>query len=175
MKATLERVLEAFDVDIETGHITWRISQGRVAAGSKAGRLHSYGYQTVNLDGKSYGVHSIVFLVATGRWPSLIDHINGQRSDNRICNLREADRATNARNRTNWVGKKLLGAIKNGKKWRATIHDKGRLFNLGTYSTEIEAHNQYKSVRQKIDAAEAAARIAVLEQVQADQQIRRSA
>lgn len=99
-----------------------------------------------------------------GRSVSAVDHINGVRDDNRLCNLRFADRATNARNRTNWTHTKLLGAHpKPGGRFAATITADGASYFLGVYATEQEAHERYCAARDACTRAEVEARKRVLE------------
>jgi hypothetical protein len=58
------------------------------------------GYLRGNWEGKTYSQHRIIWAVHYGQWPTdEIDHINGVRSDNRISNLRQADRKANTWNR----------------------------------------------------------------------------
>lgn len=165
---TAARIAELFDVDVESGRIWWKRSRGNRLAGAEAGSDHIYGYRVVNIDGRGYQVHSLIWFCATGDWPELIDHINGKRNDNRIANLRAADAATNARNRTNWVGSKLLGAFRlpNGR-FEASITADGIAYRLGIFDTEDAAHAAYKAARQACAAAEEKARLTVLEQMQA--------
>lgn len=167
MKPNLHRIEECLNVDVVTGRITWRRSQGRMAAGALAGRIHRHGYRVVMIDKMALQAHAIVWFVATGDWPERIDHINGVRDDNRFVNLREADAATNARNRTNWQHRKLLGAYKrpNGT-FAAAITADGVVYELGVFRTEMDAHLQYVEARKRCADAELIARRAVLEEMQ---------
>lgn len=163
-KPSLSRVLELLDVDVQTGVITWRLSRGRAKAGSIAGRVHKYGYREINVDEQPLMAHAIVWLVATGDWAPLIDHRDGNRDHNALSNLRMADAATNARNRTNWSHRKLLGAFSTPSgKFVASITADGRRYELGCFETEAQAHEEYRRARAACDAAEMAARTAVLE------------
>jgi hypothetical protein len=79
-----------------------------------------------------------------GEWPTdLIDHANGDPSDNRLCNLREANRATNAANarrpRDNTSGFKGVSWAKSARKWRATLAGK----HIGIYDTKEDAASAY--------------------------------
>lgn len=167
-KPTIERITELLDVDTTTGLIVWRKSQGRAKAGAIAGRIHLHGYREITVDGQPLMAHAIVWLVATGDWPPLIDHRDGKRAHNAFDNLRCVDSATNARNRTNWVHTKLLGAFEtpNGR-FSARITADSREFVLGTFESEELAHERYRQARDACDVAELAARTRVLEEMQA--------
>lgn len=165
---TRVRLLDLFEINVETGEIRWKRSQGRAKAGSLAGNAHVNGYRRINIDGAEYLAHSIIYFVAYGEWPSLIDHANGVRDDNRITNLRQADRAANARNRTAFVETKLAGAHPYGAdKFAAKLTADGIPYLLGVFDTELDAHHHYCAVRGRIEAAERLARTTVLEELQA--------
>jgi hypothetical protein len=74
-----------------------------------------------------------------------VDHINGNRLDNRMCNLREADRVLQARNRSASLrsSSKYLGVHYNkiNKNWRAQINVTGKIKDLGSFLTQEEANN----------------------------------
>ncbi|WP_429499076.1 HNH endonuclease [Robbsia andropogonis] len=106
----------------------------------------------------------MVWLLCTGDWPPLIDHLNGIRSDNAFSNLRIADKNSNAKNRALFGnGKKLIGAYKtsNGTFVSAIISD-GIRYYLGVFQDEQAAHQAYVNVRRELMAAEIAARKCVL-------------
>lgn len=102
---TAERCRELLDYDARSGRLTWRHDRhsgfGRVnvRAGDEAGHVNGRGYRIVRLDGQSYRAHRVIWLMLTGEMPiDEIDHINGDRADNRRINLRQATRAQNAKN-----------------------------------------------------------------------------
>lgn len=96
------------------------------------------GYRNGRIFRRGYLAHRVVWLLHTGAWPSdQIDHINGDRTDNRISNLREATNGENARNQ------KLKATNKSGAcgvrwkaqegKWEARIKISGREVSLGRF------------------------------------------
>lgn len=165
---TRERLFDLFNINVGTGEIRWKRSQGRVRAGALAGNTHSNGYRRIQIDGAEYLAHAVIYFIAHGDWPYLIDHRNGVRDDNRIANLRQADRAANARNRTAFVETKLAGAHPYGAdKFAAKLTADGIPYLLGVFDTELDAHHHYCAVRGRIEAAERLARTTVLEELQA--------
>jgi hypothetical protein len=116
-------------------------------AGAIVGSFTSNGYKVTKICGKAYKLHRLIFLYHFGYMPKFIDHVNGDRSDNRIENLREATRNDNARN----IGKKggTTSAYKgvfwvNGiKNWKAAASYNGKCYHIGTYHTEEEAAQAY--------------------------------
>lgn len=68
-------------------------------AGKEAFTALSKGYRHGRLAGKGYSAHRVIWLMVYGTEPDFIDHINGDRADNRLANLRDASRSDNNRNR----------------------------------------------------------------------------
>ena len=109
-------------------------------AGQKAGSLDG-DYYKVKIDGKSYLVHRIIFLMVNGYLPDLVDHVNGDTTDNRPCNLREA---TKAQNRWNCLGNEgsisgVKGVYFDKGRWKALLNFKGDRYYLGMFSTKEAA------------------------------------
>lgn len=100
--------------------------------------LHNRGYVQGGILGRGYLAHRVAWVLTTGEWPrDQIDHINGDRTDNRICNLREVSNAENARNMS--VSKRnksgVVGVFWDGrlKKWTACIGENSRTKYLGSF------------------------------------------
>ena len=94
---TQERLHEMFEY--KDGVLYRKISLGRTKAGDKVGFINDKGYVAVNLLGKNIAVHRLVWMMQHGEMPALIDHIDGDRQNNRIENLRLANRFGNAQNK----------------------------------------------------------------------------
>ena len=113
--------------------------------GKIAGSLHADGYLSLRIcNGPSLLAHRVVWAMQTGQWPrDQIDHINGDRLNNRICNLREADALLNGRNQclhsTNTSGCNGVYFDAGVSKWSAQIIVAGRRKYLGAFSTKDQA------------------------------------
>lgn len=149
--APIERVRELFSYDASDGTLRWKLKPRRGPAyriGSIAGNLDKRGYITISVDGIRMRAHRAIWAIMYGEWPTLeIDHINGNRFDNRLENLRLASRSENARNRSypNKVGLRGVCFIKRNTlhPWRAQMRSNGRRLMLGHFATAEEAHAAY--------------------------------
>jgi hypothetical protein len=146
--ADLEEIHSLFECDPEKGLLFWK-NRSRQRWRGTAGQLHTNGYWTVRVGKKRKRLlnHRIIFALVHGRWPNRIDHINMDRSDNRISNLREATRSQNAMNarkqRDNTSGFK--GVSRWRGKWQAKIQRDGKQRFLGAFSTPQDAALAYKN------------------------------
>lgn len=150
----LEFILELFYCNPETGILVWKNPRNnRISAGKIAGWMDDQGYLYVQLringKDKTFSIHRLVWFVATGVDPGAkqIDHIDGNRSNNQIKNLRLANHIENAQNakkrRDNSSGYKGVSWCKQKNKWRARISVTGRRFFLGHFDTPELAHMAY--------------------------------
>lgn len=107
-----------------------------------AGTINNTGYYRCSVLGKVYLMHRLAWLYVYGYFPkSGIDHINMDRTDNRICNLRIADKSQNAQNqkirKNNKSGTKGVHLHKG--KWVASIQSNGKRVYLGAFKSKPEA------------------------------------
>lgn len=141
------RLHKFFDYNPETGAFTWRIKRtknAKAGIGAQAGTLGSDGYWRVELDGKFYRVHRLIFRWMGKKIPEEVDHLNGIRHDNRWKNLRAADALSNAKNaKQRSDGKFVLttGVSWSPKmrKWRVRIGHSGKVHELGNFESSEEA------------------------------------
>lgn len=126
---TAEKAREVLRYDGDSGKLYWRVPTGiRVKVGDEAGYLTKKGYRRLQIGDKSYASHRIVWLMEYGEYPrAQIDHINEDKSDNRLCNLREATNAENVvpRRRVradNTSGHSGVTYVARDKRWVAQIN-----------------------------------------------------
>lgn len=152
---TVDRVRELFSYEEHTGIITNKTYRGAYALkGSEAGGIHPSGYLKIRIDGKHYFAHRVAWLYFYGVPPvSGIDHINGNKLDNRMSNLREANQKQNGHNRrVASVNNKLgfLGVYQKRNKFVASIRVDGKLKQIGTFLTPEEAHEAYLKAKRQL-------------------------
>ena len=154
MTLTADRLRELFDYDQTTGIFVRRIGVRGGLAGEIAGYVHStLGYRYIGVDRKVRLAHRLAWLYTTGCWPgNTIDHINGDRSDNRISNLRDVPHRVNCENRKAPkadTASGILGVFRNRERWVAKIRIQGKQTNLGTYATREEASVAYLAAKRQ--------------------------
>lgn len=140
-----KRLREIIHYDPETGLFTWRVfRRGSAKAGSPAGKPTNKGRISFMLDGVFYLAHRLAWLYVHGTWPAdQIDHIDGDPTNNRISNLREATQSQNQQNkhrpnRTNKSGCLGVQSRKNGK-FVAEIQIEKRRVYLGIFENLDDA------------------------------------
>ena len=145
MELTQEWLEEYTEFSYEHKTLVWKKSpSNRVPAGKIVGSLTKEGYYRTS----HQLVHRLVWLMNYGNLPiNDLDHINGDRKDNRIENLRETTRGLNTQNRKTAKG---YSYFKNrDKPWNARLKVNYKQINLGYYETEKQAHEAYLSAKRK--------------------------
>jgi len=137
---------ELFEYDPETG-IFINIKTGLPILTMNSGRIRIF------INGDKYYAAQLAWLYMTGQWPKdQIDHVNGDRSDDRWVNLRQATQSQNMQNRTNW-GKYKKGVTFDPRgyanPYQARIQIDGVSKDLGKYATEDGAHEAYCKAAQE--------------------------
>ena len=148
-RLTVKRLKELLNYNPETGSFTWIGRSSKYSNKIKIGEDAEYqrpdGYGRITIDCKQYYSHRLAWFYQTGSWPIFdIDHINGDRSDNRWINLRNATRSQNlinglGRKIEKFKGVRLEKRIKKYVAYTARITINGKEKHLGTFGNEVDA------------------------------------
>ena len=135
--------------DKDTGEFTWKVRKGaRALQNTVAGTLDNTGYIHITIDKKVYQAHRLIWMYLYGQFPTeFLDHKNGNKSDNRLTNLRESTRAENGINRpkqsNNKSGYKGVYFHKQSNSYRAKITIDQKVKILGNHKTPEKAYLAY--------------------------------
>lgn len=152
---TQEYIKSILNYDPETGLITWAITTSKVKAGNLAG-AKAHGYVQIRINNKLQLGHRLVWLHYYGYMPNKwIDHINGIRDDNRICNLRLSNESQNQENRRNPNKINSSGFLgvhfnKSRNRYIAKICVKGKIKHLGEFYDAEIAHEAYLKAKREL-------------------------
>lgn len=153
-KLSHERLKEVLIYDPKTGIFTRRIRTSHCLAGSIAGCLTKEGYITLSIDAVDYYAHRLAWFYTHGTYPkNSIDHRDGNRSNNRMANLRDATHLMNMQNqykpqKNNMTG--FRGVSYERNRFRAKIQVNGKGKYLGTYLTAEAAYDAYIEAKCKL-------------------------
>lgn len=131
--------------DYAAGKLHWKESRGQAKAGKEAASTGGGGYLQLCYKGRRTQVHRVIYMMHHGPIPEgmYVDHINGDRTDNRIENLRLCTPTQNQINRgapkTSTSGVKGVVWRPSRKKWEATIRASGKKYYVGLFGTIEEA------------------------------------
>lgn len=130
-------VRKMLSYDPTTGYFTWLVSRSKGRAGATAGTRHHQGYVRLKFAGHTVFAHRLAWLVTHGHWPTgEIDHINGDRADNRIANLRDVTKANNQRNRLKPLGANPYPNVqRDGNRWTAAFKVSRKTRWVGSFET----------------------------------------
>lgn len=157
MPLTAERLRAISAYNPVTGSFVWTTSRRGVRPGAVVGGAERKdGYCRAKIDGKRFYVHRLVWLYVHGQWPcGEIDHINGNREDNRLCNLRDVQGRGNQENRrrankSNNCGVLGVSFSAERSKYAAQIHVNRRRIFLGRYASAEQAHKVYLDAKRRL-------------------------
>ena len=126
----------------------------QVNKGDLAGSKGSNGYLQVKVSRKSYLAHRVIFLMVKGFLPGYVDHIDGNKLNNKIENLRECtfsqNRCNTTRYKNNKSGVKGVFWDKEHRKWNARIQFNNKRTLVGRYSSIEDAKNAIIEKRNEI-------------------------
>lgn len=140
---TAEELLAAFEYDPISGRLTNRVSRARAGKGQDAGVINEVGYVQITLNRVKFLAHRIIMIMCGLEIPDKyeVDHVNGDRADNRFCNLRVVEKSANTKNKRmrsdNTSG--VTGVGKTPAGFTAHINHQGKAVYLGLFKTIEEA------------------------------------
>ncbi len=147
---TAHALRELMDYDQMTGVLTWRKNDRGVRAGMRAGAIYADGRRYVVIKSRRYLASRVAWLHVHGEWPSEIDHVNRERSDDRLANLRIATRSQNCANRDPWAKSGAWGVRYRYGKWQAYAPVDGQQRSLGTFASKQAAVMVATAARRKL-------------------------
>lgn len=134
--------------DSETGVFRWISPRPGAKVGTAIAHKSMKGYVFAVIDRRTYQCHRLAWLYVYGVWPPHhIDHINGVKNDNRICNLRLATPSQNQQNRpkpsSNTSGFKGVAWHNGAQKWQVYITVNKKRVHLGLFADKDMARLAY--------------------------------
>ena len=147
MNLIIEELKSILKYSPSEGCFYWKVNRRTAKAGDRAGWVNFEGYEYIQIKRKTHYIHRLVWLFETGVNPvDEIDHINGERRDNRFSNLREATRSENCKNvfgqKNNNSGLRGIHFYKGRnltKRWYVQIRCDHKLHCVGYFLTKEEA------------------------------------
>ena len=149
---TQELLKSILNYDKHTGIFTWKVKCNvMINIGDVAGSLKQTGYREIVYKQKWYREHKLAFLYEHGYFPKLIDHINNNKADNRIENLREATQSQNQFNskRVNKHNTRNVRYRKDRNKWIVTFYTNDIPKQYGSFNDFNEANKVANELRLK--------------------------
>jgi hypothetical protein len=147
---------ELLDYDSLTGIFKWKSKRKGININKILGSSNGFGYLRITVCGKSYYSHRLAWFYIHGNFPKYeIDHINGNQSDNRISNLREATGSENTQNKfkpqkNNKSGELGVSWSKSMNKWQSHISVNKQRKYLGCFNTIGDAKNAYLIAKKEL-------------------------
>ena len=154
---TVESLRGLLDYDPDTGIFCWRVSRGnRIKVGAAAGTVSSNSYAVIKINGMPFKAHRLAWLHFHGVCPEhQIDHIDENKSNNRISNLRDVPQSMNQHNaikprKDGTSGYRGVSWERGNKRWRAQIQANGRKQCIGYFKSAEEAHAAYLAAKLRL-------------------------
>jgi hypothetical protein len=147
MKITKEFLEDRFEY--KDGHLFYRQSTGNARQGRQAGTISTSGYIHIMINGRLYHEHTLIFFLHYGYFAKEIDHIDHNKINNHIENIREVNRSQNRANSKKRKGcsSKFKGVFRHcdscKKPWRSQIEINGHQNRLGDFAIEEDAARAY--------------------------------
>ena len=147
---------EIFSYDEQTGLLSWKKTGMGRNNSRVAGSIRPDGYRIVHFAGGYHYIHRVAWFYVHGTWPSgVVDHIDGNPSNNAIGNLRVVSKRTNAENvrgptsasKTGYLGVYQSRGVGS---FIAQIRVNGKRLHIGSFKTALEAYDAYLSAKRKL-------------------------
>lgn len=148
-----ETLLQTLGYDPASGHFCWLVKRKGRKLDGPAGSLMSHGYIAICIDRRDYTGHRLAWFYVHGSWPrGVIDHINGDRADNRIANLRDVTQVENMLNvhearRDSATGLRGVSLHKRSGKYTARLKIGQSYKSLGLHATPELAQTAYLAAK----------------------------
>lgn len=141
--------------DYDEGKLIWRYSPSHsVKAGDIAGNHNDSGYIVIRYKGTAYLAHRLIYMWHYGHCPSILDHVDRNRTNNRIENLRPSTAEENQLNRSvskkNVVGCSGVRLDKRSNKWKVQITHKKKQYHVGYYTHLEDAINAREQAEKEL-------------------------
>lgn len=158
--AFIAELRRLFAYDRETATFVRLVKKGPNKVGAVAGTINAYGYKVIKIDGRNHLLHRLVWLLETGDWPKAdIDHIDRNKLNNHISNLRDVSRSVNQQNRVKALRNNPTGMLgvsfhKSSNSYRAIIGLNNKQIHIGHFDNPEDARKAYLAAKRKYHVQE---------------------
>jgi len=146
-KLNREELESRYIFDLDKGQITYRINIRSIKIGDVAGTKRADGYIRVRMNQKYYFAHRLIHFIATGQEVDYIDHIDGNKSNNSIVNLRAA---TNSENMSNHQSRVIQGVYLRCGKWHGRVMKDYKTYRIKGTANKEEAKKRLQYLRNEL-------------------------
>lgn len=148
---SLDDLKERIFYSPETGIFRWLKAKRKDVVGREAGYKNGAGYISISIDGRSFLAHRLAWFYSYGIWPNVIDHVDRNRTNNRLSNLRDCTHSQNQANRSARGSFGIKGITKaRGWGYQAQISSGNRTRYIGAFKTPEKAHSAYMTEARRI-------------------------
>lgn len=153
---SVDYLKERINYNQDVGSFTWSENSDVRFALKTAGYVNDKGYLVVSVHGTRYYAHRLAWAITHGYFPKfMIDHIDGNKLNNKISNLREVTASQNqwnqikpnSRSKTGYLGVSIDLA---SQKYVASIRKNKKKIHIGRFECAIDAHNAYLKMKREI-------------------------